>query len=108
MKNKKIYISGKISGFDLAYIYFDYAERLLKQNYIVINPFKIKNETAQFLNSQNSKLCQTIAWWLYMIKDIYYLLDCDNVYMLSNWKESKGAKIEHAIAKFLKKKIIYE
>lgn len=34
----------------------------------------------------------------YLSDDIKMLLDCDGIYMLDGWKESKGAKIKHMIA----------
>ena len=34
----------------------------------------------------------------YLRDDIRMLLDCDGIYMLEGWQESKGAKIEHMIA----------
>ena len=34
----------------------------------------------------------------YLRDDIRMLLDCDGIYMLPGWQESKGAKIEHMIA----------
>lgn len=42
-----------------------------------------------------------------MIADIAYLLTCDTVIFLKDWEKSRGAKIEHKIAVFLRKKLIY-
>lgn len=48
------------------------------------------------------------TWEQYMLKDIEILFGCDSIYMLSNWVNSRGAKIEHAIAKECGKTIVYE
>jgi hypothetical protein len=44
----------------------------------------------------------------YMMKDIDALFDCDGIFMLNNWKDSKGARIEHAIAIEMGLKIWYQ
>jgi hypothetical protein len=43
-----------------------------------------------------------------MKEDIKALCDCDQIFMLSNWVDSKGAIIEHAIAMYLGIKVIYQ
>jgi hypothetical protein len=43
-----------------------------------------------------------------MISDIWELCRCDSIYMLENWKDSKGARIELIIAKILFKNVYYE
>lgn len=44
----------------------------------------------------------------YMINDIHELIFCSHIYMLRGWKRSKGARLEHHIAKVLGMKIIYQ
>ena len=44
----------------------------------------------------------------YMKIDLALLEICDGIYMLNNWKKSKEAKTELAVAKSLGKKIIFE
>jgi hypothetical protein len=94
---QKIYISGKITGLEpkQAFKKFEKAEEFLKNylGYNVINPIK------QCPQQEN--------WSDYMLKDIELLFDCDAIYMLSNWQDSKGARIEHAIAKELGLRILY-
>lgn len=34
----------------------------------------------------------------YLRDDLKILLDCDAIYMLDGWQESKGAKLEHMVA----------
>ena len=36
------------------------------------------------------------------------MLDCEAIFMLSNWMHSEGAIIERAVAESLKFKILYE
>ena len=95
----KIYFSGKITGLDLleAHQMFQKAESHLIQKYDceIINPMKeIPYEKGK-------------TWEQYMIDDIKLLFDCDAIYMLENWKESKGARIEFAIAYESSKKIMF-
>jgi hypothetical protein len=44
----------------------------------------------------------------YMRVDFAQLKASDTVYMMNNWKESKGAKLEERYARLLRKKVIYE
>lgn len=96
--NKKIYISGKITGKLYADAYEDFA-RAEKQwtdaNYEVINPMNIAHDHDK-------------SWENYMKVDLKAMLDCDSVYMLKCWKDSRGAIIEHNLAQELELKIIYE
>lgn len=98
------YLSGKISGLtekeytknfkDAAHeIWVKYPD-LYYVN--IVNPIKIK----PFLGIKK--------YWFYMAKDIYYLKKCSHIALMSNWKESKGACIEHFIGKFIfKLDVIY-
>jgi hypothetical protein len=94
---QKIYISGKISGIEAeAPKLFEKAEKELSEHgFLVVNPLK--------LNHQHDK-----SWHSYMKEDVKALCDCDLIYMLSNWKDSKGAIIEHTIAMYLGLKVVYE
>lgn len=92
----KIYISGKISGLDNFQSNFNNAEvELISKGHEVINPCK--------LNHDHDK-----TWESYMKKDLIELLHCDEILMLKNWKESKGAIIEHYIALELGLNINYQ
>lgn len=93
----KIYISGKISGIENdALALFDTAEDALKTTWaVVINPMRLPHDHDK-------------TWHSYMREDIKSLCDCDAIYMLKNWSDSKGAIIEHTIAMYLGIKVIYE
>jgi len=97
MPQKKIYISGKITGIESeAPKLFALAEEGLKaKGYTVVNPITIKHDHDK-------------SWNSYMKEDIKAMLDCDEVYMLKNWRESKGAIIELSIATAVGLKINYE
>lgn len=99
MKDKTIYISGKISGLDTkqaAFLFYDAEIKLLQQFKNVINPME--------LVPYDPKL----TWHYYMVKDIEALLQCDAIFMLKNWGQSKGARVERAIAIELGIEIIYQ
>lgn len=95
---KKVYISGKISGLEES-VYtakFQEAEdKLTALGFKVVNPVKIVH------NHDNS-------WLSFMREDLKEMLDCDGIYMLGNWMDSKGAKIEHDLCVSLGIPIWYE
>lgn len=92
-----IYISGKISGLDIEVARLNFASakiRLFPD--IVINPMEIE------------PMFGLSNWYCHMFADVWELFRCDSIYMLTNWKESRGARIEHFIAKLFKINIYYE
>lgn len=95
--NKRIYISGKITGIEkqAPELFSNAAHQLKSAGYTVLNPMTLLHN-------------HDLTWESYMKVDIRAMLTCDEVYMLSNWTDSKGAKIEHAIALMLGLKIKYE
>lgn len=95
---KTIYISGKVTGTD------DYRERFAKaesrlklQGYRVINPVK---KTARFPKGT--------SWETYMRACIRLLSRCDYIYLLHDWRKSRGAIIEQRMAVDLGMTIIAE
>ena len=94
----KIYLSGKISGTDLTHTrkrFSDVADKLQALGYEATNPLC-------------NGLSETDPWEAHIAKDIINLIDCEGVYMLQGWDDSQGARIEHAIAKELRKAVFYE
>lgn len=93
----KIYISGKISGIEeiAPKLFCEAAYVLRKQGFEVVNPITINHD-------------HDLSWESYMKADIKEMCDCQAIYMLSNWYNSKGAIIEHDLAKKLKFRMIYE
>ena len=97
---KRIYISGRISGlpYEEARAKFDAAEiYLLTHGWVdIANPmrckiFKRKDE-----------------WAWQMGACLMMLLRCEAIYMLRDWNDSRGARIEHAVARELGIEIIYQ
>jgi hypothetical protein len=95
----KCYISGKITGLDYneAFEKFEKAEKVVEGNdYEPVNPMKLHPKS------------DTLTWEEYMEKDIGALLRCDAIYMLSDWSDSKGARVERAIALELGYEVFYQ
>lgn len=85
----RIYISGQITGLDIkvAAENFEQAElKLAEVGHAPVNPMKIVPYDPEW------------TWEDYMVADIRALFGCEAIFMLSNWEQSKGARIEHAIA----------
>jgi hypothetical protein len=98
----KIYIAGKISGlvYEDAYCAFVEAEQVLKRlGHEPVNPMKENG-----LDGDGNEY----AWAEYMKRDIPHLLACDGIYLLKNWRDSKGAKIESQLARDLEMKVLFE
>lgn len=84
----KIYIAGKVTGEPkhLCTLKFATAQKELeKQGYEVVNPIEVVGD----FNAD---------WETAMRKCIKALMDCDAIYMLPDWHDSKGSKIEHSLA----------
>lgn len=96
-KPKKIYISGMITGIEtLAPELFAKAEaRLKEEGYFPINPMKLPH-----LHDK--------SWLNFMREDLKSLCDCDGIYMMSNYMNSRGAMIELELAMKLGLQLIYE
>ena len=100
---KYIYISGKITNNPNWKEQFKVAEMKLKasgENNVIINP--------EYIGQELEKEIEHPTYKDYMQADLRTLLICNTIYMLSNWKESKGATLEHSIAEALGMEIIYE
>lgn len=98
-KRKKLYISGPISGLTrFEYVNnFNRAQTVLLrkyQNITVISPIRIK------------PLFGIRKYWCHIVADIFYMLKCDAVAFMPNWKDSKGAKIEMVFTILTNKQII--
>lgn len=94
----RVYISGKMTG-DAHYVQkFAKAEiELMAKGHDVINPCDIGG------------LYGTIFDYEQLLHIDYALIDCvDAIYMLKDWKDSNGAKLELNYAKCKGKEILYE
>lgn len=85
----KAYISGKISGLPIeeATANFEAAEKIVSDmGYEPVNPMKLVPYDP------------ALTWEDYMVADIRALFGCQVIVMLPNWLDSRGARIERAIA----------
>lgn len=97
MSNNKCYNAGKIGGLSpiVANRNFSVADNyILSRDMEPVNPMKVG-------------LQYTAPYIFHMLKDLSLLLSCWYVCFQSNWKDSRGARIEHRVARLTRKKIIY-
>lgn len=108
----KIYVSGPMTGYkDYNYPKFErIAAELRAKGYDVVNP---SSEVKPMLNNgkeitidklhkmmDNGQISEKEAWRCFLRGDIVALLvECNAIYMLKNWKKSKGARMERTNAK---------
>jgi len=93
---KRVYIAGPMTGLpDLNFPAFhSQAARYRARGIEVVNPAEINSDP-------NAK------WVDCMRADIRELVTCDGVVMLPGWAHSKGATLEHYIARSLDLRVIY-
>lgn len=106
-KKPKIYISGQISGLPIeeAQKNFKDAElMLIGKGFEVVNPFELPEHEAILKNGKG----HNEQWIEHMKVDIKALMDCDSIYMLNNYKQSKGAMIEFSTALQFGYKVLFE
>ena len=91
---KKIYLSGKISGDpNFKEKFAQKAKELTDQGHLVFNPALHPD---------------MFTWEQFMELDLKALANCDSIYLLDDWKDSRGAKIEYDEALRLGKEILFE
>lgn len=103
----KIYISGKITGLkleDVKYKFKWHAGFLELKGHEPVNPLDIDI----ILEKDPKEYSPKELWDIQMAFDIKELFGCEAIYMLKDWGQSKGARIEYAIAKEIGLKIYFE
>ena len=93
----KIYISGKISGLhprEYRGKFKAAVNRLRDQGHTVVDPSRMD--------------VYELTYAQYMAIDTTLLEFCDAIYLLDNWQDSNGAKLEKEYAECLGLKIMYE
>lgn len=91
---KRVYISGKITGLSEKEWTenFEAAEKALTEaGYRVINPAKVKVD---------------LDYHKYIAVDLLLISMCDAIYMLDNWQDSNGARVEREKAEELNLTVI--
>jgi len=98
---KKCYISGAIAHHDR-----EERKRAFRSaaNYLELKGFKAVNP---FDNGQ-PQLADESNWRQHMRVDIGMLLQCDYIYMLRGWEQSKGSRLELDVAVSCGIEVLYE
>lgn len=100
---KKIYISGKMTGLPKEVFQAKFAEaerKLTDKGWKVFNP---ANDAWQSWFERQGKTYAEMLW-----HDMHQVMECAAIYMLDNFLESKGAKAEMAFAIAIGKEVIYD
>lgn len=94
----KCYIAGKITGLPES----DYRADFERGKNIVsqlgmqpVSPLDLPHDHAP-------------VWHLYMREDIAALVQCDVIFMLSSWVDSRGARLEYTLAHSLQLVVLHE
>ena len=104
MKPKRVYIAGAMSGLpNLNFPAFHReAARLRAEGFDVVNPAEINGGADELVAMTGMDDLQLAAHWrACMRNDIAQLVTCDAIVMLPGWERSRGATLEHHIAKAL-------
>lgn len=97
MINERIYLAGKITG-DA-----DYKAKFRKATAVL----ESMDWNYWFIVNPTIECKEHWSWLRCMVKCLFLLKGCKWVAMLPDWKESRGARIEHRVAQWLGKDIIY-
>ena len=98
MTKKKIYIAGKVTGEPphKTALKFALAKRQIeKLGHEAVNPIEVVGDWE-------------CPWDLAMRKCIVALMACDMIFMLDDYKNSPGAKLELSLAEALEIHVLYE
>jgi hypothetical protein len=91
---KRIYISGPISGIDRDVYLSSFAEaerQLRAKGYDTLNPTRLPP-------SRWLWIYKVLGYRLTILYDLWHLMRCDGITMLSGWEQSNGARLEKATA----------
>lgn len=90
------YVAGKITGLPKSHVTEKFSvvsNQLERAGYSVVNPANVTDEP--------------ITWDTAVRNEIKKMLECDEVHMLPDWQESRGAQLERDIALRLGMTVIY-
>ena len=94
--NRTAYIAGKITGLPKGYVKDKFnlmARQLSGMGYNVVKPDAVTDDSK--------------AWDDAVRNDIKKMLECDEVHLLPDWQESRGAQLERDIAIRLGMQVVY-
>ena len=98
--NKRIYISGAISGLDYSSV---------KAKFTNAKIYLLSQAWEDIASPIECKIFKKEDDWTWQMGAcLMMLLRCEAIYMLRDWQHSRGARIEHAIALELEIEIIYQ
>lgn len=106
----RAYLAGKMTGEpDLGFPMFNrVAAQLRAKGHDIVNPAEINGGAAELVACAAMTPEQLLAHWrACMRRDIAELVTCEGIFMLPNWMDSRGALIEHGIARDLGLRIVY-
>ena len=102
-EEKVIYVSGKITvTSDYVARFSTVEDKLIAEGYEVLNPVREGKRLEHCLETEKP------TWVQYMKYAIATMMKADYIYMMSGWKQSKGARLEHFLSRVLNYNIIYE
>lgn len=97
-----IYISGAITGNE------NYIDDFLEaEKFLLKNGFSVFNPATYILNHKDFPILKN-NWDLCMKEDLKFLLECDSIYLLKGWQNSRGCLLEKHIAMQLNYKMYYQ
>lgn len=104
-----IYLSGPMTKDPDYRENFEFFEKVLEGlfGYKVFNPVHLSDRIIKQLGFTEEKAWLPENREIFLREDIRAMLTCDAVVMLPNWRKSKGAKLEHKIAKLMNMEIVY-
>lgn len=91
----RIYISGPMTGRK----FYNKAKFMRTENLLT-------RPGVEVVNPARGHFCG--SWEQYLRKDIIKLCGCDRILMLKGWRASRGARLEHSIAKKIGMEVAYE
>jgi len=94
--NRTAYIAGKITGLPKGVVKDKFnmmARQLSGMGYRVVKPDAVTDDTK--------------SWDDAVRNDIKKMLECDEVHLLSDWQDSRGAQLERDIALRLGMQVVY-
>jgi hypothetical protein len=99
---KKCYIAGSITNGNLIPVTEERENAFMQAARVVENGGMYPINPMKLLHNHDK------TWLSYMRTCLRAMLTCEVVYMLQGWEQSRGASIEHNLAKELGLKIIYQ